>query len=272
MSIRNEVLECLKSDIGEKGAVLLKDTDRETVHDNLNVARKSYQEARREFLRHQLGRYYRVVIFGSARLGRDSDDFRFVTELTTEIVKAIDADIVTGGGPGIMEAALMGAQLAIDESKTNGHKRLNSRNHGVTINLVNQEAPNGYIHFATNHPDFSTRLQEFIDKTQAAYIAPGGIGTTLELLYLMQTRQVSHLELGYPVVAHPFWRPVVDSLNDQMYHNRIAEHQTPMISRADLDIIQFSDDIPEIVSIYSASHASWRSTIRDHVRIIRSLR
>lgn len=272
MSIRNEVLQQLSTDIQANGFVSFKDTERKTSQNNLHEARKSYEEARREFLRHQLGRYYRVVIFGSARLGRESEDFRFVTDLTTETVKAIDADIVTGGGPGIMEAALYGTQIAVDESRTNGHKRLHARNHGVTITLVDQEPPNEYIHFGTNHPDFSTRLQEFIDKTQAAYIAPGGIGTNLELLYLVQTRQVNHLELEYPIVAHPFWKPIVEAWYDQMYHNRVLEEKTPLISQSDLDIVRFSDDIPEIVEIFKTSHKKWREEIRDHVRIIRSLR
>src|SRR3990172_6945768 len=192
MSIRSEVLDSLSEDIKNKGVVFLNDKDGRVARANLNKKRINYQEARREFLRHQLARFYRIAIFGSARLEEKSDDFIFVTELSTELVKAIDPDIVTGGGPGIMKAASLGVQIAIDEANINGRKRLKAMNHGITIKLPEEEPPNEYLHFFSKHHSFATRLQEFTDITHAAYIAPGGIGTTYELSHLVQLRQVNH--------------------------------------------------------------------------------
>lgn len=76
------------------------------------------------------------------------------------------------------------------------------------------------------------------------------------------------LSRPYPIIAHPFWRPMVDSLYEQMYHNRIASHQVPLISEADLGLIVFSNNIPDIIGIISENYDRWAKSIRRHVRTI----
>lgn len=80
------------------------------------------------------------MVFGSSRLDPTSTEFRFVSQLTKALVEARDIDIVTGGGPGIMEAAHYGGSLAIAEASSDG-RSLSSRNHGVTIDLPFAEPP-----------------------------------------------------------------------------------------------------------------------------------
>lgn len=264
MSLRTEVIEQLYTSIG---IIPLSHHEGVETSKALEDARKNYEDARKNSLRQQLARYFRVVIFGSSKLKKDSEEFQFISELSKSLVEARDVDIVTGGGPGIMEAAHYGAELAIKEANRNGRK-LKSRNHGLTIDLPSQQLPNVHIHYERRHTEFSTRLQDFLDRTQAAYNAPGGIGTLLEQILLVQTRQVSHIEATYPIIAHPFWEPTVEAWNNEMYHRRIANNRTPLINQQDLNLIQFTDKIPEVVDIVSQSYDKWRIKVRDRVRII----
>lgn len=264
MSSRTEILEQLYT---SRGIIPLSHHEGVQTGIELENARKQYEEARKNSLRHQLARHYRVAIFGSARLKKESEEFIFISDLSKALVEARDVDIVTGGGPGIMEAAHFGARLAIEEASRNG-KKLRSKNYGLTIDLPSKEPPNGHLHYERRHPEFSTRLQEFLDRSQGAYNAPGGIGTLLEQILLVQTRQVSHMEAGFEIVASNFWKPIFDALNDEMYHKRVANGRTPLISEQDLNLIRFTDNIPDIVDIFSNSYDNWWDKVRNRVRIV----
>lgn len=266
-SVRKEVLEQLYIQVQERGIVPL--SHREQLHANktLEEARRKYEEARRNVLRHELARYYRVVIFGSTRLGEDSEEFKFISDLAKSLVETRDVDIVTGGGPGIMKAAHYGARLATQEASVSG-KRLRTKNYGVTLSTLPNQKSSGYFHFEAKHTEFSTRLQTFLDKTDASYNAQGGIGTLFEQLLLVQTKQIGHIETDYPILAHPFWLPIVDTWNDELYHRRVAKGRTPLISEEDLKLIRFTDRIPEIVEVISDSYDNWAKNIRAHIRII----
>lgn len=181
--------------------------------EDLNSARVRYENARERALPYQLFKHFRIVVFGSSRLDSTSTEFRFVSQLTKALVEARDIDIVTGGGPGIMEAAHYGGSLAIAGARDEG-RELSSRNHGVTIDLPFAEPPNEHLTHESRHQEFSTRPQDCVDITQAAYCAPGGMGTLLELAFLLQLRQVGHLEPDYPIIAHPFWKPVIEIMNN----------------------------------------------------------
>ena len=236
----------------------------------LEAARNSYDEARRKMLEHDLARFYRVAIFGSARFTTDSTEFTFVTELAKSLVESRNLDIVTGGGSGVMESAHFGVQQAIDGADANGNI-IRSRNHATRIHLpFVEQAQKDYAHIHTIHPEFSTRLQEFLDKTRASYIAQGGIGTLLELAMIIQAKQVGHLENEYPILAHPMWKPIVDAWNQEMYESRVANGKVPLISEPDLNLIYFTNDIGEITMMISQSYDIWRSTIRDRVRYVRT--
>ncbi|MBI4096787.1 MAG: LOG family protein [Candidatus Levybacteria bacterium] len=266
MSVRKEVLSALRNRAKEGIIPLSKRGGREA-EEHLVVGRDEYEQARGAVLEHQLSRFYNVAIFGSARLDEDSKEFKFVSELAKSLVEARDVDIMTGGGPGIMKAAIIGAYQAIAEAQVNG-KRLKSRRHGIRINdLPIEEKAGEHLSFSSTHNEFSTRLQEFIDRSQAAYNAPGGIGTLLEQLILVQSRQVGHLEPEYILMAHSFWEPVVESWNNAFYYNRIAQDETPLITEADLHIIRFSDNIPDIVDHISQGYDQWK-TLREQVRVI----
>lgn len=263
---RKEVLGQL---IGEanSGLISLSNSEAQAANRQLRTATESYELARKRVLREELARHYRVAIFGSARLEEDSEEFKFVTNLTRALVEARDVDIVTGGGPGIMKAALLGATLAFDQAAVQGVK-LNSRNHGISLSTLPEEQnQKNHIHLGKIHTEFSTRLQNFLDITRAAYIAEGGIGTLLELLILTQSKQVDHIENDYPILAHPFFEPVVSAWNNQLYNRRIELDKPPLISEKDLHIIAFTDKVPEIVDVICQSYDRWQDQIRSFVQI-----
>lgn len=270
MSIRREIYQGL---IGDGSSIIPVDANSsDRLRRELETARNAYDLARANMLEHDLARFYRVAIFGSARSSPQSPEFLFIFNLTKALVKARNLDIVTGGGPGIMESAFSGVQSAIDGAGNDGNT-IRSQNHANRIELTTAErAEIDYAHVQTVHPEFSTRLQEFLDKTRAAYVAPGGIGTLLELSMVIQAMQVGHIEPQYPILVHPVWKPIIDTWNNTLYQQRVENGLVPFISFEDLELVHFTDNIPEIVSIISQNYDSWRKEIRDRVRYARSRR
>lgn len=136
-------------------------------------------------LRHLEKDRFRVCIFGSARIRPEDPTYQMVTELS-QMLAELEIDIVTGGGPGLMEAANRGVREA-----GNGH----SQSYGVTIHLPrSQELANKHLDIKSEHKRFSSRLDEFMRLSHAVIVAPGGIGTLLELLYVWQLIQVGMIE------------------------------------------------------------------------------
>lgn len=128
-------------------------------------------------------KFYRVSIFGSARIQANSLHFKEVYKLAYELSKR-GADIVTGGGPGLMQAANKGAQ--------NGSKI--SRSIGLPIDLPFEASENTHLDMKRQHRRFSSRLDEFMRISHAVVVTAGGIGTLLELFYAWQLIQVGHIK------------------------------------------------------------------------------
>ncbi|MFK7823149.1 MAG: LOG family protein [Oligoflexales bacterium] len=127
--------------------------------------------------------YYRVSIFGSARLQPDTPAYKEVYDLAFQLAMR-GIDIVTGGGPGLMDAANKGA-------KDGGQK---SRSIGLPIELPFESDANSHLDVKRQHKRFSSRLDEFMRISHAVVVTPGGIGTILELFYTWQLIQVGHIK------------------------------------------------------------------------------
>ena len=126
--------------------------------------------------------FFRVSIFGSARLRPGSEQYQEVYDLAYQLSMR-GVDIVTGGGPGLMEAASKGAQA--------GSKK--TRSIGLHIELPFEVDPNRHLDVKRQHKRFSSRLDEFMRISHAVVVTPGGIGTLLELFYTWQLIQVKHI-------------------------------------------------------------------------------
>jgi predicted Rossmann-fold nucleotide-binding protein len=230
-------------------------------------ARQQYEQALAANQWIDLLRFFRVAIFGSARLRAGDLNFQFVSNLAKELVEARPIDVVTGGGPGIMEAANEGLERAQQTRSDNGDTCM-AKNHGVLVELPHEQDGNKHLHLTTKHLNFSTRLQDFASRIRGAYLSHGGYGTLLEKLFLLQLKQVGHIEKNFPIVAHPCWRKIIDNINDTLYHQRLDKEETPLISEKDLELITFSEDIDQIVGIFTQEFDLWKKNIRDRVQYV----
>ena len=138
---------------------------------------------------------FRVVIFGSARIKSGDSIYEQVRRLA-RLLGREGMDVVTGGGPGLMEAANLGHRegredpLSIDGT---------SKSYGLNIKLPFEEAANPHVDIKHEFDRFSDRLDHFMHLANAVVVAPGGVGTLLELAYTWQLMQVEHI-CNIPIV------------------------------------------------------------------------
>jgi predicted Rossmann-fold nucleotide-binding protein len=199
---------------------------------------------------------FSVAIFGSARLPKSSPEFEFVSKLTQLLVEQISVDIVTGGGPGIMEAASQGAMNAVRDHRYNVKVGKKPTIYGMSVRLPHEEKSSPYIHINKFHEHFTTRLQSFVSLIQGAYIDAGGIGTLLEMSLLWQLKQVNHLPVEFPLVVSPVWKPMLETFYDMTFSQR--KNSIQLINSDNMELIKFSDDIEEIVEIFCLAHQKWQ--------------
>ncbi|MBI4950752.1 MAG: LOG family protein [Myxococcales bacterium] len=144
--------------------------------------------------------HFRVTIFGSARIKPGDALYADVKELARAL-SALGCDIVSGGGPGLMQAANEGSQLGDPED------RLQSI--GVRIDLPFEQNANPYVEKVYTHATFFTRLHQFMRLSDAFVVVAGGVGTTLELMLVWQLLQVRHATEVPLVLVGPMWRDLV---------------------------------------------------------------
>jgi len=128
---------------------------------------------------------YRVTIFGSARTEPGHWVYGEVRRMAAELAE-LGCDIVTGGGPGLMQAANEGA------AERNAEGRVHSV--GIRVELPFEQQVNPFVEEAFEHQTFFTRLHHFVLMSDAFIVAPGGIGTVLEATMIWQLVQVRHIK------------------------------------------------------------------------------
>src|SRR6187455_3319549 len=152
-------------------------------------------------LRRTTRRNYRVTIFGSARLKAGSPAYEGVKKLAAELV-GMNCDILTGGGPGLMQAANEGAHSA--DPKGLG------RSVGINIELPFEQQVNPFVTQSFEHRTFFSRLHHFMIVSDAFVVTPGGIGSLLELSLVWQLLQVRHLYNTPLILVGKMWADLVD--------------------------------------------------------------
>jgi len=198
---------------------------------------------------------FSIAIFGSARLPKSSPEFKFVSKLTQSLVEQMLVDIVTGGGPGIMEAASHGAMNVAAAHKSDNKMGNTPKIYGMSVRLPYKEELSPNVHIKKFHEHFTTRLQSFVSLIQGAYIDAGGIGTLLEMSLLWQLKQVNHLPIDFPLVASPVWKPMLAAFYDMTFSHR--KDSVPLINPNNMELIRFSDDLEEIIEIFRFAHQKW---------------
>jgi hypothetical protein len=180
-----------------------------------------------------------VTVFGSARTPPDHPDYAMVRAAAAAVGRAGYA-VITGGGPGLMEAANRGA------------RDVGALSIGCNIELPHEQAPNPYLDISMRFEHFFARKVMFVRYASAFIISPGGFGTLDELfeaLTLIQTRTIR----SFPVIllGDGEW----DGLLDWLRARALADHR---ISAADLTGLLRTSDPAEIVRLVRAAHRRQR--------------
>jgi uncharacterized protein (TIGR00730 family) len=185
--------------------------------------------------------HYRVSIFGSSRIRRGDPIYEEVKKLSFELAR-LNIDIVTGGGPGLMEAANAGAM--------EGQHGTKSRSFGLAINLPTEEAANPFVDKVFRHRTFFSRLHHFIRLSSAFIVMPGGIGTALELFMVWQLLQVKHMKEHPLILVGTMWPGLIDWLQGSAL-------ERGLVSPSDFDVIKVVSSSDEAIPIIRESHERW---------------
>ncbi|MQY03665.1 LOG family protein [Actinomadura macrotermitis] len=176
-----------------------------------------------------------VSVFGSARTKPDSAEYKLAVEIGARLHEAGYA-VITGGGPGIMEAANKGADEAGGLSV------------GLGIELPFEQKLNDFLDIGLEFRYFFVRKTMFVKYSQAFIVLPGGFGTLDELfeaITLVQTKKITRFPIV--LVGTQFWGGLVDWVKDQML-------TSGKISPEDLDLFHLTDDPDEAVRVVVEAH------------------
>lgn len=166
-----------------------------------------------------------ITIFGSARTEPGTDHYELAREMGRECAK-LGFTVMTGGGPGIMQAANQGAY------------EIGGRSIGVNIELPFEQDANPYVQKSIDMRYFFTRKVILVKYSYGFVVMPGGAGTLDEMFETMTLIQTGKLK-NFPIVlmGKEYWQPLMD------FVYRMAEAGT--ISPDDPDLIFFTDDVQE---------------------------
>ena len=169
-----------------------------------------------------------VSIFGSARVPADHPYYRLTEEIARQLSDA-GFSVISGGGPGVMEAANRGAFFG------------RSLSVGLNIQLPHEQISNQYQDVSQTFRHFFARKVMFVKFASAYVVVPGGFGTMdelMEAMTLVQTQKIRRIPII--LVQESYWRGLIDWMKDRM----ISEG---MIDAADMDLIKLIDEPKQVV-------------------------
>ena len=185
---------------------------------------------------------FRVSIFGSARIPRDHWVYSAVCDLAQRLAQ-MGCAIITGGGPGLMEAANEGASTVGPSAS----------NLGIRVHLPFEQKVNPFVDESYEHLTFFTRLHHFVLASDAFVVVPGGIGTVLELATIWQLLQVNKMRGDTPLILiGKMWADFVAWA--RAYQLR---RDFELASPEDLEIPKCVDTAEEAVALIKPHYDSW---------------
>lgn len=187
--------------------------------------------------------HYRVCVFGSARIKPGQPLYNDVKHLAKSLAE-LGCDIVTGGGPGLMEAANEGENLGDPDGKT--------RSYGIRIELPFEDGANPYVEKDYIHRTFYSRLHQFVRLSSAFVVVGGGIGTALETMLVWQLLQVNHVTDRPLIFVGEMWHDLV-----RWAKRHMLSHEPPFASEEDLDLPICVDSMDEAVEIIRKHKANF---------------
>lgn len=192
---------------------------------------------------------YRVTLFGSARLQPTDPLYQDVRHLASELTR-LGCDIVTGGGPGLMEAANQGS---IDADPHNQTQSI-----GLRIDLDFEQQANPFVEQLHHHRTFFSRLHHFVLLSNAFVVLPGGLGTALETLMVWQLLQVKKLDQDLPLImVGEMWQGLVDWAATAM-----LQSVPPMANPEDMDIPLCVATMEEAIVTLKTAKSVWNHNCR----------
>jgi uncharacterized protein (TIGR00730 family) len=184
---------------------------------------------------------YRVTIFGSARALPGTFGYE-ETKRTAAALAEMGCDIITGGGPGLMQAANEGAAASPERA----------RSVGIRVDLPFEQEVNAFVTQAFEHRTFFTRLHQFVLASDAFVVAPGGIGTVLETLMIWQLLQVKHLEDTPLILVGKMWPGLIEWVRSSM-----LSVNPPLANVEDVAIPRCVPNADEAIALLGEHRAAW---------------
>jgi uncharacterized protein (TIGR00730 family) len=180
--------------------------------------------------------YPAVSVFGGARVQPGSDVYKLAQQVAAALAKEGFA-VITGGGPGAMEAANAGA-------KQGGAPSI-----GLNIKLPLEQAPNAYADTVIEFDYFFARKVMFVKYACALIGLPGGFGTLDEMFECLTLKQTGKMK-NFPVilVGSDFWGGLIDWIREQML-------RSGLVSQDDMDLFTVTDSPQEVVALVKDSWA-----------------
>jgi uncharacterized protein (TIGR00730 family) len=184
---------------------------------------------------------YRVTIFGSARAAPGTFVYAEVKRVAAALAE-LGCDVVTGGGPGLMQAANEGA-AGVSATGLN-------RSVGIRVELPFEQDANPFVEQAFTHGTFFTRLHHFVLASDAFIVVPGGIGTVLEAMMVWQLLQVRHADAPLVFVGQ-MWAELVEWAKKHMLG------AIPLASPEDVALPHCLASADEAIALIREHHAEW---------------
>ena len=192
--------------------------------------------------------HYRVTIFGSARAKPGTIAYE-ETKRVSKALAEIGCDIITGGGPGLMQAANEGVKLAGERGQSVG----------IRVDLPFEQEVNPFVELAFEHRTFFTRLHHFVLASDAFIVAPGGIGTVLETMMIWQLLQVRHLDQTPLILVGKMWPGLIDWARSQM-----LSFEPPLASAEDFNVPRCVANGDEAIALIRERQSSWAGEQKAH--------
>lgn len=186
---------------------------------------------------------YRVTIFGSARLKPGTPAYEGVKQLAAELTR-MGCDIISGGGPGLMQAANEGASSVEPDAL---HRSI-----GIRVELPFEQEVNPFVGQAYEHRTFFSRLHHFMIVSDAFVVVPGGIGSLLELSLVWQLLQVRRLYNTPLILVGKMWAELVEWSRRSM-----LIPGSELASEIDFTIPHCVNTIEETIALIRDNRTKW---------------
>ena len=189
-------------------------------------------------------RHFHVTIFGSARIKKGDPRYNQIFTLA-KMIGENGIDVVTGGGPGIMEAASLGHKEGSKKA------RIKSHSIGLGIKLPHEQHFNTGVTASKVFDRFSDRLDNFMLLSNAVVVAPGGVGTMLEFFYTWQLMQVKHT-CNIPIILFgDMWEGLLKWLKKQPLKKKFFDSD-------DMKLLFHAKNAKEALEIINESYEAFR--------------